>query len=467
VSDRFGTGRALLGVGSGLVVVSYLMPWLDTPLFKQTGLELLSAASRGAQAASSPNVTRFTRDIQDLAGAILIVVGAPLFFNAVALLMLMGARSRGVRWAQCVMTLMPLLIWGGLLTLLFILASDHDRGARFVGTMMVRAGENLAGNGVMVCAAGMLVAWVGTIVMLTSRDGLGQPLPHGAAQSPHFVQPMPPPTGFEPTVLVTPNPVHAAQSTPTPAVVVAPIPARVAGSEAGRVPRGAWIGGGVALGALLAVGIAFALLRSDRDARRGAEQTPPSIAPTTPPIPTGLPQPTQPAPEPSAAPARTQQTPTPTTPTTGLPPMATLNVVGTRASTEMNTGSDPHPAAHAFDGNSHTAWNESARGPGQGEWIEATLDGTHVVERVTLATGWDHISPRWGDLFTANSHMRRVRVVFSDGTSVSRDVAADQRSVVFDGLGRTTSSVRIVADDVYPGARWQDLCVSDVTIEGR
>ncbi len=142
-----------------------------------------------------------------------------------------------------------------------------------------------------------------------------------------------------------------------------------------------------------------------------------------------------------------------------------LTPVAVRASTELADGRLTHAARLAFDGQASTAWNEGAAGPGAGEWIEADLGTAHRVRRVRITTGWDHTTRGGVDLFAANAHLRRVRLVFDDGTSLVREAAVDQRVLAVD-LDVLTRRVRIVADEVWPGLRYQDLCLSEVALEG-
>lgn len=136
------------------------------------------------------------------------------------------------------------------------------------------------------------------------------------------------------------------------------------------------------------------------------------------------------------------------------------------ASSEYHVRSEVHPAAHAFDGNEGTAWNDGVPGNGRGEGIEASWDAAPNIQVVRFDTGWNHISPRYGDLFTANSHIRRVRVVFSDGTTLTRDVGEGERRIEFTGLNVVSRSVRIIADEVWEGVRYHDMCISEVEIRG-
>jgi hypothetical protein len=121
----------------------------------------------------------------------------------------------------------------------------------------------------------------------------------------------------------------------------------------------------------------------------------------------------------------------------------------------------------AFDDDPKTAWNDHLKGPVQGEWVEVTFASEVIVDVVEMATGWDYVSPKDGDLFAANAHFRRVRLEFSGGATVERDVGEGERSVRIEAGGRRTTRLRIVAADVYPGTRWQDLCLSDAKVIGR
>lgn len=64
------------------------------------------------------------------------------------------------------------------------------------------------------------------------------------------------------------------------------------------------------------------------------------------------------------------------------------------------------------------------------------------------------------------SHLRQVRLRLAPGVVEERDVGEDEREVAFDGLDVMTDTVRIEAMRVWPGARWADLCIGEVMIEG-
>lgn len=175
------------------------------------------------------------------------------------------------------------------------------------------------------------------------------------------------------------------------------------------------------------------------------------------------------APDPAAAdeaPALGPEEPSPTDenfPET----MDALRPQAVSASSFIRNPAHPHGPEQAFDGDPATAWNEGARGPGDGEWIEADLGAPHRIVRVQFTTGWDYSSARHGDLFPLNSHIRRVRVTFDGHNPIERDVGADERQLVLDNLHVRARIVRIEAVTVWPGARWSDLSISEVVLAGR
>ncbi len=169
---------------------------------------------------------------------------------------------------------------------------------------------------------------------------------------------------------------------------------------------------------------------------------------------------------PSAVPAEAPPAATATAGDLAADASEVLRPAVVEASSFISNGRNQHAPDRAFDGDPATAWNENERGPGDGAWIAATFSNPVNVRRVRITTGYDYISQRHGDLFAMNSHLRRVRVTFDGGQAVVRDVAEDQRELVLDGLHARAREIRIEAQRVWPGTRWSDLCLSEVTVEG-
>lgn len=131
------------------------------------------------------------------------------------------------------------------------------------------------------------------------------------------------------------------------------------------------------------------------------------------------------------------------------------------ASSEYVRGRERHPAVAAFDGDIGTAWNDGAEGDGRGQWIEAQFDQPQSIAGFRISLGFDRISRHGHDLFNENARIRTLRVV-ADGRELGVWGAFDgQRDLVV--ARRATARVfRFEAVDVFPGSRFQDVCVSEV-----
>ena len=159
------------------------------------------------------------------------------------------------------------------------------------------------------------------------------------------------------------------------------------------------------------------------------------------------------------------------TPTASAPQAATpaetferLRPSRTSASSFLTQRRNRYAAKLAFDGNRATAWNEGAAGSGQGEWIEARFAPGTRFRRVEIGTGWDRVGPN-GDLFPANAHARRISIQVDGREVTAVNAAADQRYVTA-SLDATGATMRFVVLDVWPGERFEDLCINEIVVEG-
>ncbi len=137
------------------------------------------------------------------------------------------------------------------------------------------------------------------------------------------------------------------------------------------------------------------------------------------------------------------------------------------ASSVFRQGRQEFPPELAFDGDRRTAWNEGVPGNGVGEWIEARYASEVVVRSVTVVTGWDAISRHGHDLFVENAHIRRATLILDGREVATTDASVDVRVITFSPQASRATTVRVRVDDVWPGTRYEDLCVSEVTVDAR
>ncbi|HEU4728734.1 MAG TPA: hypothetical protein VFT22_12610 [Kofleriaceae bacterium] len=123
-----------------------------------------------------------------------------------------------------------------------------------------------------------------------------------------------------------------------------------------------------------------------------------------------------------------------------------------------------HPN-YVADDDPATAWVEGAKGSGAGEWlrIQTTLLERTTRVRLRVRNGYQKSK----DLFKANARARDVTVRLLPSKIERRVTLADRngwQDVVIDQPSGPVRAVELVVGSVYEGARYEDLCISDVQV---
>jgi len=122
----------------------------------------------------------------------------------------------------------------------------------------------------------------------------------------------------------------------------------------------------------------------------------------------------------------------------------------------------------AIDGSVATSWVEGVAGPGMGEWLMLTFPGTIEIYYINLDVGYD----RDADIFYANNRIKRATLIFSSGEQVEVTLS-DKRGMQMIALARApgpnieTTYIKVVIQEVYPGSRYDDTCLSEIEVWGR
>jgi hypothetical protein len=139
--------------------------------------------------------------------------------------------------------------------------------------------------------------------------------------------------------------------------------------------------------------------------------------------------------------------------------------VSVRASSTLE-GSDRYAAARVLDGDKTTAWCEGAPGAGVGEALVFEFARPMDVYYVEVWGGYFGEADR----LHGNGRLKRYRVSGDAGrvlvTSADAPRGGDppiSGNLVHLG-GQTTSRVEITIDEVWPGDRFEDTCVSQVVL---
>ena len=121
----------------------------------------------------------------------------------------------------------------------------------------------------------------------------------------------------------------------------------------------------------------------------------------------------------------------------------------------------------AIDGAKETSWVEGVSGPGIGEWIQLRFLGTIELRALAFAVGFD----KSADLFARNNRIKSATVVFSNGERTTIDFE-DTRGLQNFAMARApgpnieTTFVKVIIDEVYPGARYDDTCLAEIEVWG-
>ena len=109
------------------------------------------------------------------------------------------------------------------------------------------------------------------------------------------------------------------------------------------------------------------------------------------------------------------------------------------------------------------AWSEGAKGPGTGEWLELTPEVPKPLTEINLMPGYTMSR----ELFEANARPKKVLVELNGEHRFHADIpdAPEWARIPVNGYTKPVKTIRLTFEEVYKGARYEDLCVSGVSLE--
>lgn len=131
-----------------------------------------------------------------------------------------------------------------------------------------------------------------------------------------------------------------------------------------------------------------------------------------------------------------------------------------------------YSAGFAMDGNTNTAWVEGAKGNGVDEWIRIDfIDIQNDWEEIEISRGISAISLSNGyskskDAYYSNNRVKRIKIEFSDGTSLIKELEDNVLAPQKIDFGKTVSTkyLKIIVMDIYKGEKYNDACISEIRI---
>ena len=114
---------------------------------------------------------------------------------------------------------------------------------------------------------------------------------------------------------------------------------------------------------------------------------------------------------------------------------------------------------------SEKTWCEGAPGAGVGEWIELKPEVPKPLTAIEMDPGYF----KSDELFQANARPKKVLVKLNDEHSFSVSVPDARTScwIPIQGYSKPVKKIRLTFQEVWPGSRHEDLCVSSIRLHVR
>ena len=125
-------------------------------------------------------------------------------------------------------------------------------------------------------------------------------------------------------------------------------------------------------------------------------------------------------------------------------------------------GNNTYGPENLFDFSSSTAWCAGARGPGIGEMVSLRIDNGGPFRRFLIENGYG----KSNETYIRNTRPRAVEIRTNTGLRFQHlleDTRFEQMVYLPEPGAYETLQIRVI--DVYPGTRYQDLCISTIVLD--
>lgn len=111
----------------------------------------------------------------------------------------------------------------------------------------------------------------------------------------------------------------------------------------------------------------------------------------------------------------------------------------------------------------NSVWAEGAAGDGKGEWIEITPDVPGPLRALWIHPGFASDE----DKFKANGRPRKLEIVLNDSYKFEAELDDDAsyQAIRVPSFDKRVEKVKITVKSVYPGSRFEDLCIAKIGLE--
>jgi hypothetical protein len=116
-----------------------------------------------------------------------------------------------------------------------------------------------------------------------------------------------------------------------------------------------------------------------------------------------------------------------------------------------------------------SVWSEGAAGSGEGEWLEITPVAAKPLIEIRIRPGFQDEDANLQDLFKANARPKQIRMELNGEHKFDVELLDREEEVVIPvrGYNEPVRKIRMTFTGVYPGERFEDLCVTSVRLHAR
>jgi hypothetical protein len=137
----------------------------------------------------------------------------------------------------------------------------------------------------------------------------------------------------------------------------------------------------------------------------------------------------------------------------------------TASSTLPADGDIHYKAENIRDFWERNTWSEGAPGPGTGEWLEMVPASPKPLLGIRMKPGYQGKE----GLFKANARPKKIRVELNGEHRFDAEVADREEEITIPVVdyAKPVKKIRMTFLEIYPGSRFEDLCVSSVRLHVR
>lgn len=134
------------------------------------------------------------------------------------------------------------------------------------------------------------------------------------------------------------------------------------------------------------------------------------------------------------------------------------------SSTLKSEGENRYDAENIRDNwSGDDTWSEGAAGTGVGEWLEIIPVAAKSLIEIRIRPGYQKDAT---DLFKANARPKKIRIELNGEHQFDVDIPDKEEEVQIPvtGYDKPVKKIRLTFTEVYPGSKYEDLCVTSVML---